>query len=646
MGIRETFSALRTIRSRHIVPALLVALEAGDNVLVTYAAKALIHSGDEGGMRAVVYRYNELPSAAQEAVCNSLHTLRNVITDLVRLGDTEIREIILHLLELNTSVDGAEALAKFLLDDREEYRSRAEAALKRVVARYQGARDNANEPVYDAAGEIVQPDNRRNRGRRQSAEQARLLFHALKVGIDSFPQHRREFILDSCLLVGGDCRALLTDALRRERGKSRLEPGPVEAFLVKRTDVRVLEYLLDKLCDHRTDLRAIAARALKAKSGSEVNSNFACLLDEGISDQTLRKVLAMSDGVPWLDLMRGHIDRYPARALRRLTREFNRLKLDGGKQAEFYSVIGETRDSQLSEECFARLAEIPVAQSGPALARLTQSKRLRSVLFGFQTMVDNGHRGTLQAAIKLIDSGWNAARDAATTYLAGRAYRRFVDNFDRLSEEDRLLAGAPLRHVDDQVIQELRNQIRDADPSIRLRALRLLDITCNAPRTGEALIELMHDPDSRVRATVVAMLSALGSRSAVAAIGGLLADPDPRVRANAIEAVEDLGQRSLARALVPYLRDDNNRIRANAAKALYSLGIDEAAEVMRTMLDSESELMRMSAVWVIRTARPPGGEAWLVARRKVEKQQSILERIQVALRLMKNPEGAGTWGVS
>lgn len=636
MGIQETFAALRMVRSKHVVPALLLSVESSHAQLRTFAVKALIGSRDEAAHRALLYRFPELPMGAQDAICNSVGAMRAVIHEAIRLGDDTLRTTVMDILELNTSVDSAEPLCEFLTDANLPLRERAEHGLRKIIERFSAERDEADEPVYGPDGAEKRNDTRQMRKRERVNEKARLLFRALKVAMDGLPTHRFDFAIEACLRVGGDCKALISEALRNER--ERRQDGPVERFLKGNSDVRTLEYLLERLTDHRADIRACATQAVAAKQGSDVNTNLAFILDEKLDDETLWRILQTARGIPWLACMEGFIERYSVRVLRRLLREVERLQtMQGDERAQFFGLLAEGRDTQLADEAFEMLCAMPIDASGATLARLTRSRRQRTVLRAFETMVRREHQGVVQVATKLIDSRWDAVRDAATTYLANRAWKRYSESFEKLPEAERRRTGAALRHVGEEVIADLRAQIASADAGIRVRALRLLDMTSNVTRVGDAVVQLMRDPDAKVRATVVGLLAALRSTEAIQAIGTLLNDADRRVRANAIEAVEALGERSLARALVPFLADDNNRIRANAAKALYSFGVQEAAEVMLAMLHSDNELMRMSAVWAIRETRPPGATEWLLARRATEEAPGVLERIDAALRKLAAP---------
>jgi len=634
MGVQSTFTALRRVRSRHVAPALLASLDAdGYDALRVAAVRMLASTRDESAHRALLYRYDELPQDAQAAIRAAASALRSVIREALKDGD-EIRGTALSILETSQTYDIADLLAEYLADDKTEYADRAEEALRRIVGRFLSEREEATEPEYGPEGEEIPVDTRKLRQRAKVSEHARLLFRAMTVATEMLPQNNRTWVVEACLDIGGECRALLNEALRIER--ERREPGPVEKHLSENNGVRALEYLMDRLVDHRAEIRTVAQRALSSKRGPEVNTNLAWVLEERVSDERLHRIVNIWDGIPFMDVIDGCADRYSAKVLNRLLRETQRAIHEPALKARVLGVLAEGRDRDLHKECLTALESMPEDATGPVFERLARARRHDLAMHALRVLIERNHPGVLKVAAGLLDAPWADVREEAARFIATRAYKRYLDGFDKMTEEQRRAGGAGLRHVDDTVIEDLQRQISAAEPEVRLRALRLLNLTSNVKRLSDSVLQLMRDPDARVRATVVGMLGDMRSGEAVKAIGKLLDDPDDRVRANAIEAIEALGERSLARALVPFLKDDNNRIRANAAKALFSLGVDEAAEIMRAMLAHENPLMRMSAAWAIRETNPAGGREWLTARLRDEADDAVRQRIETALKALDN----------
>ncbi|MCF6227382.1 MAG: HEAT repeat domain-containing protein [Planctomycetes bacterium] len=599
--------------------------------------KALIGSRDTGAGRALIYQFHDLPAEAQDVICNSVQALRHVVYEILEMGDADVRETVLELLEVNVSIDSAEALAQLLDDESIRLADRAEVALRRVVERFQQEREDADEPMYTPDGLLVKDQTRQMRKRERIFEKARLLFRALKVAMYSFGRHRREMVIEACLRTGGECRALVTEVLQLERTR-RDSNGPVERYLTRSNDVRSLEYLFERLLDHRAEIRALATRCFAQKRGADVNTNLAFLLDDRIDDEHIRRVLTTAHGIPWIDMMFDHVDRYAVRVLRRLSHEVDRSNLEPAERANFLAVIADCRETKLSKEALARLKDMNIADSAKALIRLTNSKKRRPVMFALDTLIEKNQQLAIQVASKLMESRWDEIRTRATQFITGHAYKRYTMNFSKMNEEQRVKLGGALRNIDKDILGELTANIRDENPEVRLRAVRMLQLTDNVESVETHLESLVGDSDSRVRASVLGLISKSKPEFAIRAISALLKDKDKRVRANAIEAVAEIGEPKLARALIPYLKDANNRIRGNATKALYSLGITEVAEVMYEMLEDESDLMRMSAIWAIGETAPEGGENRLRDHLDVEVEEAMKARVEDALKKLEVAE--------
>jgi len=102
------------------------------------------------------------------------------------------------------------------------------------------------------------------------------------------------------------------------------------------------------------------------------------------------------------------------------------------------------------------------------------------------------------------------------------------------------------------------------------RALLSPGATPSNPETI-TIEEMLHDPNSRVRARGVEILEAE------------LVDQEPQVA---------------ERLLSPFLNDRDNRVRGNACKVLYRFNPERAREVLKEMAESNNKWMRVSAAWV------------------------------------------------
>ncbi len=191
------------------------------------------------------------------------------------------------------------------------------------------------------------------------------------------------------------------------------------------------------------------------------------------------------------------------------------------------------------------------------------------------------------------------------------AFQQFCEAFDHLDPETRTRAGATLRRLEENLDELLTEALTREEAEVRLKAVRMVKALAREGRHEETLVALVDDPDERVRATAVKVLSTLGSESAVRALVKATTDPDRRVVANTTEAIEATGFPELTGLTRILARHPNNRIRANAVKALLQTGQPGAGEMLEDMLKSPGELMRLSGVWVLGEVNWMGRLWWL-----------------------------------
>ena len=231
----------------------------------------------------------------------------------------------------------------------------------------------------------------------------------------------------------------------------------------------------------------------------------------------------------------------------------------------------------------------------------------------------------------LLGSNDRELRQLAVREVSKISFARYLDRFDTMDEASRAVAAKALAKIDAQMLDRIAEEIGALDPARRLKALRIVDVLDAEKDLRQPLLELLDDPDRRVRATAIRIVEVSGSYEGVKVLLAALSDPDRRVRANAVEAFEELADPRCVQVLVPLLRDRDNRVRANAAKALWHLGWPEARSAMLDMLHHGDELSRLSAVWVIGAVKFPDAKAALEAREAVEPAGRVRAKIREVL---------------
>lgn len=104
------------------------------------------------------------------------------------------------------------------------------------------------------------------------------------------------------------------------------------------------------------------------------------------------------------------------------------------------------------------------------------------------------------------------------------------------------------------------------------------------------------------RFVAAAAVGQIGDESAVPSLLEVLDDPDVRVRARATAACGAVGDPRCIDALVPRLEDSHEKVRRAAARALVSIGTPAAIDALKPAVRSETEAVRAIAIDALGTA--------------------------------------------
>ena len=222
-------------------------------------------------------------------------------------------------------------------------------------------------------------------------------------------------------------------------------------------------------------------------------------------------------------------------------------------------------------------------------------------------------------------------RRLAMREVSHDSFNRFMQRFDDMPPAARQVAACALAKIDPALVDRVGEQCSSLEPGRRLKALHIIELLDAGAALREPLIELLSDPDLKVRATAIRLVKATGSDEGIRALIDALSHPDGRIRANAIEAFEQIDDASFFELLKPFLGDRDNRVRANSAKALWNLGWAEARDTLVSMAAHADPRMRLSAVWAIAEVRFAGARKLLEQREVIESNPEVLAKVREVL---------------
>jgi hypothetical protein len=242
-----------------------------------------------------------------------------------------------------------------------------------------------------------------------------------------------------------------------------------------------------------------------------------------------------------------------------------------------------------------------------------------------------GHPDKQRLLLPLLGAESEDLRRLVQREVARTSFDRFFQAFDRIDPRTRETAARALAKIDARILDRLAEQVGSLDADRRLKALRIVESIDAEKDLRETLMDLLGDPDRRVRATALKIVKLTENEAGLRLLRGALSDPDRRVRANAIEAFEDARDPSCVPVILPYVADPDNRVRANAAKALVTFGRPEGCDALEAMLRDPDETMRLSAAWAIGQVPFGRGRVLLEERLQEEPSAAVQARIREAL---------------
>lgn len=448
----------------------------------------------------------------------------------------------------------------------------------------------------------------------------------------AYPVHGSKVFLELAIECDPDTYPLVTDVILARRDASAY--GAFVNVLASSATRNAVELLFRLYLEPRTRLREVAVEVMRMRR----DAAFASLVAETLSRMPPGEFESLARRlreIPWW----GAVEAAP---------ELDALS--ALKLIEFVAKSGldrEVRDARIADfrksphpEVRARVLSTLHSLGHPGLAELT-AELLEDPdddvkLAAAREIVALGRPTRARHLLPLLNHPRAELREIATREVPDASFDRYLRSFDSLDRTSRQGAARALAKIDAQITERLAKELRSLDGERRFKALRILGYVEGGGDLQEVLVELLRDPDRRVRATVLKIVRLSGSADGMKLLYGALHDPDGRVRANAIEAFEDGGDARTASLLTPFLADPDNRARASAAKALYAFGRPEGRQTLEAMLRDPDEMMRVSAVWAIGEIAFEGATELLFDHMRGETSAVVVTMIPEAIQKLQD----------
>ncbi len=438
-----------------------------------------------------------------------------------------------------------------------------------------------------------------------SATQMASLMQAVVQGLHSYQGHRQTMVLQSLLLMGtvaiataapllSDDRHVLVTDLRRLMEQAD-EPWvrqalPVLMLIPTLTESAMLGFRRARLSGKHVDV-----------------FTHPHLLHLPRLRGTLRSLSGVRDLLP----DSADYQRMTAQQQQATVHWLERLPLDPPERIEALARLKNAPDAGARLAAVRALieqAQPPFAESAhAALAGFHNDNNASVAVMTLRHLLRVRWPGLLRLLPAFINSPHPTVKRIATHFLSPLAFDRLWTAWYRLSEKQKLAAGAAQIKFDPHFHRRLGERLCARERSTRMRALAMIATLGQGSFFERPLLHLAGDADAKVVASVVRGLSSTSlpptpaSPLVTAALEKCLEHNDSRVRANAIEALEQLGATGHLQRLLRMAQKEAPRPRANAIRALLRLGHPQAAQLLMHMFADPHSNQRISALWVVQS---------------------------------------------
>ena len=525
-GLATTLQILTKTKNEAVTAVLVPGLDCADPAVQEGALKAILARHNVPGQREIVKRLHTINDRWRAILEQNYSRMTAVLRDAVLSREHQ------------TCVNGCDAALWFREYDL-------------MPALINAAEDEAH-PNQDLAAttllhlaeslyeELSQP--RDNKKRRDPNLVREHVISSLEKSVQRFGKHRRHEVLEAFLLLVNRENCVLKQILQEPRNPTfvplvemlaRSPRGGVMRLLLsflddphapsvglnalaKRTDRKFVEYLLKKIGYEPTTVASQNIKRLEAIAWLHAELDFIGELDDAAQHAAVQ--LATKSGMNRQDIY-AFIERLVLKG-----------KVGGRRAAA--AALAQFNGAQ------ANSLALKVLQDADPFVQAQIALQLRP----------RGIPGALSKLVELANSGHEAVKQAARQGLEEFTYKKLLQNFDLLDEENRRTTGELVAKIDPQAAEQLAAELTTASRTRRLRGLAMAQAMQIVARVESTVIGLLADDDYVIRAEAAKALAWCDSEAACAALRETLFNRSVIVQEAAEESLLKIVRRNPALA--------------------------------------------------------------------------------------------------
>ncbi len=482
--LNTTLRLLRQTENDAAVPVLLAGLDARDPHVQQESLRALLDRRSVVGQREIVRRLHRLPAQWKPLLEERRSRLESALRDALLGEEEQARHNAYYAVVWLRQYDLLPVLLTMLESQQCPEPEQVGQTLLHLALRLDG----------DLHG------IRNYKDRRDPTRLRDFVLGALEKSVMRWPQHHRDEVLESFLILAPRDHVLLKRILGDPfhpcylkllefLGQSKREPilrlllsfledptAPSSALqtLARRTDLEFLQYLLSKIGYQPSKIAAANLRRIERIAWADPKLGVLDRLQEAHQYSAVQ--MLVHSRVPRSQVFEAlkHLVRHGAPA---------------GRRAAVQA-----------------LADFPGAEANQLILQALHDPDPQVQAAAVSQLRRRNIPGALSLLVEALDSPHSLVRHAAAEALPEFRFSRYLASFDTLDDVSRESTGRMVVKVDTNALIQLREEMQAPARSRRLRAVEMAVAMGVVPEVQNTLISLLEDDDHLVRVEAVEAL--------------------------------------------------------------------------------------------------------------------------------------------